>query len=524
MPYEITKIPFGGSIKEVELGKGKKAVKAGGSNAYSFHGFEGKFPNRPKIAMEIWDMMPEDWAAAALAPFKDVASDPVAWAKKCVNEYGAEMLVMQLKSTDPNGYNRGADEAAADVKKVADAVDVPLVVWGVANTEKDAEVLKKVAEACEGKHIAIGPVEEANHKQIGAAALGYKHTVISSSPIDVNLAKQVNILLENLGVKNDLIIDPTTGGLGYGLEYSYSVIERIRMAGLIQQDDKLQFPIISNLGNEVWKSKEAKMSKEEAPNMGDPDKRGYMMEAVGGVAYLMAGADILIMRHPESIKIIRKFIDLMFDGGVAYKEDAMAAKIAKMKELPQILGIDVKFERKAVEVAVAKPAPAAAAKKEEKKAVPAPKVEAAPQKKEQPAPAAAPAVDKIAAEKAAKETGEKEVAEKAAAAKATAEKAAKDAAERAAKDAVAKVAAEKAAAEKAAKEESDKIAAEKAAAKEAMMKEEESRRASRLAEREKRMAEAVHHAEKGVTLTPAEIQLTETQKLILAIDRVHKRN
>jgi acetyl-CoA decarbonylase/synthase complex subunit delta len=268
--------------------------------------------------MEIWDMQPDDWPEAALSPFKDVASDPAAWAKKCVDQYGAELIVLQLKSTDPNGNDASAEEAVATVKKVLGAIDVPLAIWGTANVEKDEEVLKKIAEECQGESLIIGPVEDKNHKGIGAAAMGFGHTVIASSPIDVNLAKQCNILLENLGVPMErMIIDPTTGGLGYGLEYSYSVMERIRMAALAQGDDKLQLPIINNLGNEVWKCKEAKQPIEEAPVLGDPERRAVLMEAVGAVAYLMSGSDVLIMRHPESIRLVNSYIDLVYGGGMA---------------------------------------------------------------------------------------------------------------------------------------------------------------------------------------------------------------
>ena len=259
MGFEFYKESYTGNVKEITIGEGDKVVTVGGESCYPFYQFEGEMPNKPKIAMEVWDMEPEDWPEAALSPFKDVVSDAAAWAKKCVDEYGAEMIVLQLKSIDPNGENASAADASAVVKKVADAIDVPLIVWGCANIEKDEEVLKKVAEDCQDKTLTLGPVEDKNHKGIGAAAMGYGHTIISSSPIDVNLAKQVNILLENLGVKLDrVIIDPTTGGLGYGLEYSYSVMERLRMAGLTQGDDKLQLPLINNLANEVWKCKEAK--------------------------------------------------------------------------------------------------------------------------------------------------------------------------------------------------------------------------------------------------------------------------
>ncbi|MBU2489203.1 MAG: acetyl-CoA decarbonylase/synthase complex subunit delta, partial [Proteobacteria bacterium] len=231
MAFEAYKESYTGSIKAITLGKGAGAVTVGGKSSYPFYTWEGAMPNKPLVAMEIWDTKPEDWAEAALAPFADVAGDPVAWAKKCVEKYGAKAIVLQLKSTDPNGDNASAADAAATVKKVAGAVNVPVIVWGVANPVKDEEVLKKIAEVCQGMNLVLGPVEDKNHKGIGAAAMGFGQSVISSSPIDVNLAKQVNILLENLGMPTDrMIVDPTTGGLGYGMEYSYSVMERLTMA------------------------------------------------------------------------------------------------------------------------------------------------------------------------------------------------------------------------------------------------------------------------------------------------------
>jgi acetyl-CoA decarbonylase/synthase complex subunit delta len=155
-------------------------------------------------------------------------------------------------------------------------------------------------------------VEEGDYKQIGAACLGYKQVVVASSPIDVNLAKQLNILLGNLGVQNqNVLIDPTTGGLGYGLEYTYSVIERISQAALTQEDEKLQQPIICNVGNEVWKSKEANLTAEDAPSLGDPGSRAILMEAITAVDLLLAGADVLIMRHPESVKLVKNYIAKM---------------------------------------------------------------------------------------------------------------------------------------------------------------------------------------------------------------------
>ncbi len=309
MTFEIPKTLYSGKIREVILGKGDKAVTVGGETCYPFYLFEGEMPHLPQIAMEVWDCPPEDWAEAALEPFAGVTDDPVAWAKKCIDDYGAEMICLQLISADPNGLDRGADEAAEVVKRVADAIDVPLIVWGTADHDKDTEVLKKVCEVCQGKNLIVGPLEEGDHKRIGAAAIGYHHTVISSTPIDINLAKQLNILLGNLGVPDDLIVmDPTVSGIGYGIEYCYSVMERDRMAGLTQQDDKLQFPLICNISKEAWKIKEVHIPTEEDPKLGDAKKRGILWEAMSAMVLLLAGGDVMIMRHPEAIKLVREIM------------------------------------------------------------------------------------------------------------------------------------------------------------------------------------------------------------------------
>jgi len=309
MALEIPKTSYSGKIREITLGKGEKSVKVGGETAYPFYLFEGEMGNLPKIAMEVFDCPPEEWPEAALEPFAGVTDDPAAWSKKCVDDYGAEMICLQLLSTDPNGLDRGADEAAEVVKKVADAIDVPLIVWGTANHEKDIEVLRKVSEVCQGRDLILGPVEEGDHKRIGAAAIGYHHTVVASTPIDINLAKQLNILLGNLGVPDDLLVmDPTVSGIGYGIEYAYSVMERIRMAALTQQDEKLQFPLICNIGKEVWKAKEVKITEEEDPKLGDAKKRGILLEAMSVMVLLLAGGDVMVMRHPEAIKLVREMM------------------------------------------------------------------------------------------------------------------------------------------------------------------------------------------------------------------------
>ena len=490
MGFEFFKESYAGSVKEITLGKGDSAVVVGGETCYPFYQFEGDMPNKPRIAMEIWDMEPDEWPEAALAPFKDVVADPAAWAKKCVDEYGADMVVLQLKSTDPNGQDASPADAAATVKKVLGAIKVPLIIWGTANPQKDEDVLKKIAEETQGESLILGPVEDKNHKGIGAAAMGFGHTIISSSPIDVNLAKQVNILLENLGMPMDrVIIDPTTGGLGYGLEYTYSVMERLRMAALNQGDDKLQLPMINNVGNEVWKCKEAKQTVDEAPTLGDPEKRGIMMEALAAVSYLVSGADVLIMRHPESIRLVKSYIDLVYSGGsaadvapVKKRLDDVAIDLAALAPAPDLT---IEEEKKAAPAAKAAPkeAPKAAAKpaapaapKEAPKA--APKVEAKPEPVAEP-----PKVD-AAAEAAAKAKAQAEAAAKAeaeAAAKAKAEAEAKAKAEA---DAKAKAAAEaKAKAEAAAKMEAEIEELRAKRAKERQAKEEAARKKAEAAKK-----------------------------------------
>jgi len=471
--------------------------------------------------MEVWDMEPEDWPEAALSPFKDVVSDPAAWAKKCVDDYGAELIVLQLKSIDPNGENASAQDASATVKKVAEAIDVPLIIWGCANVEKDEEVLKQIAEDSQDKKLILGPVEDKNHKGIGAAAMGYGHFLISSSPIDVNLAKQVNILLENLGMPLErVIIDSTTGGLGYGLEYSYSVMERLRMAALTQGDDKLQLPLINNLANEVWKCKEAKQPADEAPILGDPERRGILMEAVGAVSYLMSGSDILIMRHPEAIRMAKSFIDLAKDGGAA----------ADVAAINKALGeADIDFAAIAPEPDLTieeekKPEPA---KKAAPKKPAAPPKEAAPAK---PAAPAAPAAEVAPAPEAAEKAPAKAEVDAEAKAKAEAEakvRAEEEARRKAEDDAKRKAEAEaRAKAEEEAKRKAEEEATAKAEA-EAKAKieaEEEAIRKKMVAAREKQAAERKKAVEAGeFFIFAAADEMSKTDKMLYRADRIHKR-
>lgn len=310
MVLELPRINYTGKIREVTVGTGERKVTVGGESCYPFHGFEGESPHHPLISMEVWDREPQEWPESSRKPFEDVLKSPVEWAKKCVEEYGASLLTLYLRSTDPNELNRPSEEAAEIVGEVVKEIDIPLIVWGCDNPEKDAETLRKVAELCEGKNLALAPVVDKNYKQIGASCIAYKHVVVASTPIDVNLAKQLNILLLDLGVpENKILMDPTTGGLGYGIEYTYSVMERDRVAALVQQDDKLAFPMICYLAREVWKVKEVSLPYQVDPKMGKEEERGILMEGITALLLALAGADILIMRHPQAVNLLREIIE-----------------------------------------------------------------------------------------------------------------------------------------------------------------------------------------------------------------------
>jgi acetyl-CoA decarbonylase/synthase, CODH/ACS complex subunit delta len=516
LAFEIPKQPYSGKIGKTTVGTGGGAVTLGGQDSYPFHLFEGAMPNPPKIAMEIWDYDPSnDWPAAAVAPFKDVISSPEAWAKKCVDEYGADIIVLQLKSTDPNGMDRNAAEAAEVTKKVSDAVDVPVILWGTANNQKDEEVLKKISEVCQGKNLGLGPVEEGNHKGVGASALGYGHTVISSSPIDVNLAKQLNILLGNLGVQsNKIVIDPTTGGLGYGMEYSYSVMERIMMAALTQEDDKLQIPMITNLGNEIWKSKEAGLPLAEMPTLGDPERRAILMEGVAAVCYLLSGSSVLILRHPESVRMVRSFIELLSNGGSASDVKEISKQLPLEEADLVSLSPEPNLDFGAAEAAPKPEKKAAAKPKAEAKAPPAPKKEekAAPKpeaKKAEAKPDEAAAAKVEADTKATDEAAAKARAEAEAKAKAEAEAKAKEEAE--------------AKAETAAKAKAEAEAKAKEDAKAKETEELKALRYQRAMERAKHAAEKTAREGEAVAKTAAAQQLDMVEKLMANIDRIHRR-
>jgi len=307
VPATAWKQEYSGAIREVELGNGDTAVTVGGSAVLPFHLFEGEMKHEPLIAMEVLDMKPDNWPDTLSRYFDDVMDSPVDWAKKCVEVYGAQAINISLISTDPNGADRSSADAAADAAAIIEAVDVPIIVWGCGNAEKDTDTLREVTARIGERKVCLAPLEDANYRSIGATAMAFGHPMVAASPIDVNLAKQLNILLENLGVSLDsILMDPSIGALGYGIEYTYSVMERIRIAALTQKDEKLQVPIICNLGREVWKTKEVGLPSDDM--LGDQERRGIMMEAITASCMMLAGGEVLIMRHPKAISMTKSLI------------------------------------------------------------------------------------------------------------------------------------------------------------------------------------------------------------------------
>ncbi len=301
-PKEI----YSGKIKEMVIGTGSNTVKIGGESTLPFLTFEGTIPHKPVIAIEITDIYPEEWADTLKTAYGDVMRDVVSWAQYAEQKLKADLICLRLISTHPDNKNTSAVNAAETVKKVVNAINVPLIILGSNHIEKDMEIIQKCAEAAKDKNCIIGKAQEANYKTFAAAATSCGHSLIALSDLDINLAKQLNILLTQTGFPADKIfMDTMSSALGYGMEYTYSVIERIKIASLLQNDLMMQMPIVNDVGTEAWKVKEA---KSKAPELGDDTTRGIMWEAVTSISFLSAGGDMLIMRHPEAVSLVRKTI------------------------------------------------------------------------------------------------------------------------------------------------------------------------------------------------------------------------
>jgi len=319
---EIPTEKWRGSVREVTIGataeqggSRAKTVTVGGETTLSFlHFFEGEMPHPPVIAIEIQDHYPEDWSVLLQEAWGDALNDPATWAEKA-EEYGADLIMLKLRGADNEGHETTPDEAAATVKKVLAATGLPLLVRGPGQAELDNELLVAVAEAAKGERIALGLCEDKNYRTIVAAALAHDQLVISSTPMDVNLSKQLVILISDMALPLDrILMDPTTGALGYGIEYGYSVMERLRIAALTG-DAMTRQPMICFVGEESWRQKESKAGEDVPEEWGNWAKRGVTWEVTTATTLLQVGADIVTIRHPETVEIVESFIKKLMAGG-----------------------------------------------------------------------------------------------------------------------------------------------------------------------------------------------------------------
>jgi acetyl-CoA decarbonylase/synthase complex subunit delta len=290
-----------------EGGTRGRTVTVGGQSGIPFLSFDGETPHPPVIALDVLDKRPADWAAPLAEVYGDVWSDPAAWAAR-VKELGADLVNLRLVSTHPDEGNRSPQEAAETVKAVLAAVDLPLIIWGCDVPDKDQRVMPKVAEAAQGENCLLGAVSETEYRTLTAAAQAYGHKLIALSPCDINKAKQVNILVSDMGYPvKDIVIYPSTASLGYGMEYIYSILERGRLAAL-SGDTLMGQPVLLDVGYEAWRAKEGRSGDEFAEAWGPAAERGPTWEAVTATDLLQGGADLLLMRHPKAMQVVRQTV------------------------------------------------------------------------------------------------------------------------------------------------------------------------------------------------------------------------
>lgn len=305
MPFTAKSGKFNASINVVEFGTGDKAVKIGGENVFPLYSFDAAIENAPKVGIEITDFGMEH-EPECIKKYYEGCATLADMARKAASMEGVDFLSFRMEGGDPNGANKSTEELIGELKEIADAVDLPLVVCGCKNVEKDAELFSKAAEALNGKNAVILSAKEENYKTVGAAAgLAYKQIVGAESAVDINLAKQLNVLISQLGVDSkSVVMNVGSAAVGYGFEYVISTMDRVKAAALQQGDANLQMPIITPVASEAWGVKEAMASETDAPEWGSQEERGIDMEVETAMAVIAAGSNAVILKHPESIKNI----------------------------------------------------------------------------------------------------------------------------------------------------------------------------------------------------------------------------
>jgi acetyl-CoA decarbonylase/synthase complex subunit delta len=309
MPFNGKSGKFNAAIRTVEIGTGDKAVKLGGENVLPFYTFDAPIENAPKIGVMITDMGLEN-EVAGVKEYYAGATTFAEIAKKAEEMPGADFVVLRFEGADPNGANKSVEECVAIAKEVGDAITAPLVIEGCKNVEKDAELFSKVAEALQGKNVLILSAREENYKGVAAAAgLAYNQKVGAESAVDINLAKQLNVLIGQLGVDQaNVVMNVGSAAAGYGFEYVVSTMDRIKAAALSQGDAQLQMPIMTPVAEEAWNVKEAMASEADMPEWGDQEVRGIDMEVETAAAVLASGSNAVILKHPTSVATISKLI------------------------------------------------------------------------------------------------------------------------------------------------------------------------------------------------------------------------
>ena len=310
MSFAPKTAPYSGKINAVTLGTGDKAIVIGGQNVLPFYTFDAAIENAPKIGVEISDAAAE-WTSTGLKEFYAGCTTMADYAKKAETMEGADFIVLNFESADPNGANRSVEDCVADAKAVAEVVTMPIVILGCKNLEKDGELFNKISEALQGKNIVCMSAKQENCKTVGASvALAYGQKVGAETADDINLAKQLNIMLKGLNVNPEsIVMNIGTAAVGYGYEYVSSTLDRIRDAALKQSDADLQMPIVSPVSTDTWGVKESTASEEDEPAWGSREERGIHMEISTAAANLTSGADAVIMRHPAAVATVKQFIN-----------------------------------------------------------------------------------------------------------------------------------------------------------------------------------------------------------------------
>ena len=291
---------YSGTINEVTLGKGDYV--AGGANGMPFLSFENRSKTRPMIAGEVWDDI-TDFPKVAADMFSGRCKDPVEWATMW-KELGADMICLRLVSTDPGKKDTSPQDAAKLVQTISDKTNLPMMVCGSGSVEKDIEVLTEVCNSVKGTRLIISKVDECEYKKLAAAAMANNHIILGFSNLDVNLAKQMNILLKDYGLEGkDIVMDPLMAPLGMGLDYSYSVNERIRM-GAMFGDKMLQVPMVCDC-TASWDVGDA--TNEDDGTIGDVTFRATWWEVITATAAMISGADVLIIRGAPAADMVKVY-------------------------------------------------------------------------------------------------------------------------------------------------------------------------------------------------------------------------